>query len=54
MRGWPNKNALTSDIYNITFGASGKTGTLQYTAATGVLSAGSQISGGLITITINQ
>ena len=52
--GWLNRNALTSSIYNITFGASGKSGTLQYTAFTDVQSTGNQISGGTITITVNN
>jgi hypothetical protein len=51
--GWLNRNALTSGIYNITFGASGKSGTLQYTAATDVDFSGNQTSGGTITININ-
>jgi hypothetical protein len=50
---WLNKNALTSSVYNIVFGASGRTGTLQYTAATDVQATGNQISGGTITININ-
>ena len=52
--GWLNRNALTSSIYNITFGASGKSGTLQYTAATDVDIGGGQTSGGTITITVNN
>jgi hypothetical protein len=51
--GWLNKNSLTSSVYSIVFGASGRTGTLQYTAATDVQATGNQISGGTITININ-
>jgi hypothetical protein len=46
-----NQNQLTSGIYSILFGASGITGTLQYTAFTNVTSSPfSQQSGGTITI----
>jgi hypothetical protein len=46
-----NQNKLTSGIYNILFGASGITGTLQYTAFTDVTTTPSmQNSGGTITI----
>lgn len=51
---WLNRNSLSSSAYNIAFGASGKTGTLQFTAATDVQGTGNQISGGIITITINN
>ena len=49
-----NQNSLVSDIYNITFGASGYTGTLRYTAATDVTfgSPDIQLSRGTITLEI--
>ena len=49
-----NQNNLTSDIYNITFGSSGYTGTLQFTAATDVTfgSPDVQVSRGTITLNI--
>jgi hypothetical protein len=49
-----NQNNLTSDIYNITFGSSGYTGTLQFTAATDVTfgSPDVQLSRGTITLNI--
>jgi len=50
---WLNRNVLSSGTYNIVFGASGKTGTLQYNAATDVEVTGNQISNGTITININ-
>ena len=50
---WLNRNSLISSIYGIAFGASGRTGTLQYTATTDVQPTGNQISGGTITININ-
>lgn len=50
-----NQNEITSSIYNIAFGASGITGTLQYTAFTNVISNPlSQSSGGTITIQVND
>jgi len=51
-----NQNALTSGIYNIMFGASGITGTLQYTAFTNVTINPSvdQQSGGKIIINVND
>jgi hypothetical protein len=50
-----NQNKLTSDIYNILFGASGITGTLQYTAFTDVTSNPfKQDSGGTIIINVND
>jgi hypothetical protein len=51
-----NQNALTSGIYNIIFGASGITGTLQYTAFTDVTADPSlvQNSGGQIIINVND
>jgi hypothetical protein len=49
-----NQNQLTSDIYNILFGASGITGTLQYTAFTNVTANPfSQVSGGTIVLNVN-
>ena len=49
-----DRNNLTSDIYNITFGSSGYTGTLQFTAATDVTfgSPDVQLSRGTITLNI--
>ena len=49
-----NQNSLISDVYNITFGASGYTGTLQFTAATDVTfgSPDIQLSRGTITLEI--
>ena len=49
-----NQNNLTSDIYNITFGASGYTGSLQFTAATDVTfgTPDIQLSRGTITLNI--
>jgi len=49
-----NQNNLTSDIYNITFGSSGYTGTLQFTAATDVTfgTPDIQLSRGTITLNI--
>jgi len=49
-----NQNSITSKIYNIVFGASNKTGTLQYTAFTNVISGSQQFNGGTITITTND
>jgi len=54
-----NQNKLTSSIYNIVFGASGKKGTLQYEAytdITNVNSMGSRVesSGGKIFITLED
>jgi hypothetical protein len=50
-----NQNSITSKIYNIVFGASNKTGTLQYTAFTNVISNPlQQFNGGTITITTND
>ena len=51
-----NQNTLTSDIYNIVFGASGITGTLQFTAYTDVTINPSvdQKSGGKIIINVND
>jgi hypothetical protein len=55
-----NQNKLTSGIYNIMFGASGITGTLQYTAFTNVTADPSadppflQNSGGQIIINVND
>jgi hypothetical protein len=50
-----NQNTLTSGIYNILFGASGITGTLQYTAFTNVTSNPfAQNSGGSIIINVND
>jgi hypothetical protein len=49
-----NQNQLTSGIYNILFGASGITGTLQYTAFTNVTTNPfSQQSGGTIVLNVN-
>jgi hypothetical protein len=49
-----NQNQLTSGIYNILFGASGITGTLQYTAFTNVTANPfSQQSGGTIVLNVN-
>jgi len=49
-----NQNQLTSGIYNILFGASGITGTLQYTAFTNVtLNPFSQQSGGTIVLNVD-
>jgi hypothetical protein len=50
-----NQNTITSSIYPIVFGASGITGTLQYTAFTDVTSglSLSQSSGGTITLNVN-
>jgi hypothetical protein len=46
-----NQNTLTSSNYNIVFGASGITGTLQYTASTNVISNPlQQFNAGIITI----
>lgn len=49
------QNEITSSIYNIVFGASGITGTLQYTAFTNVISGMnfSQSNGGTITLNVN-
>jgi hypothetical protein len=50
-----NQNKLTSGLYNILFGASGITGTLQYTAFTNVTSNPfAQQSGGTIIINVND
>ena len=50
-----NQNKLTSGLYNIMFGASGITGTLQYTAFTNVTSNPfAQQSGGTIVINVND
>jgi len=50
-----NQNKLTSGIYNIMFGASGVTGTLQYTAFTDVTTNPfEQKSGGEIIINVND
>jgi hypothetical protein len=50
-----NQNKLTSGLYNIIFGASGITGTLQYTAFTNVTSNPfAQQSGGTIVINVND
>jgi hypothetical protein len=50
-----NQNKLTSGLYNIIFGASGITGTLQYTAFTNVTSNPfAQQSGGTIIINVND
>jgi len=50
-----NQNMLTSGIYNILFGASGISGTLQYTAFTNVTANPfAQQSGGTITINVND
>jgi hypothetical protein len=49
-----NQNKLMSNIYNIIFGASGITGTLQYTAFTNVTTNPfSQQSGGTIVLNVN-
>ena len=53
-----NQNRLTSDLYSIVFGASGITGTLQFSAFTDVTDATtstplSQISGGTIQLNVN-
>ncbi len=51
-----NQNYLNSDIYNIVFGASGITGTIQFDANT-LITSGSpaiQTNGGKIVIKINQ
>lgn len=49
-----NQNTITSNVYSIVFGASGITGTLQFTAFTNVTTnAFSQLSGGIITLSIN-
>ena len=54
-----NQNSLTSNIYNIVFGASGRTGTLQYTAFSNINNGNigqgdrTENSGGTITITVN-
>jgi hypothetical protein len=49
-----NQNQLTSGIYNILFGASNITGTLQYTAFTNVtFNPISQQSGGTIVLNVN-
>lgn len=46
-----SQNQITSSIYNIVFGASGITGTLQYTASTNVISSPlQQLNAGTITI----
>lgn len=50
-----SQNKITSSIYNIVFGASGITGTLQYTASTDVISNPlQQINAGSITIVTNS
>jgi hypothetical protein len=50
-----NQNSLTSSTYGIVFGASGRTGTLQFTAYTNVeTSPLSSVSGGIITLTIDN
>ncbi|MFO0138861.1 MAG: hypothetical protein ACK535_12750 [Cyanobacteriota bacterium] len=50
-----NQNTLTSGIHNIIFGASGITGTLQYTAFTDVTTNPfAQNSGGTIVINVND
>jgi hypothetical protein len=49
-----NQNKLTSGIYNILFGASGITGTLQYTAFTNVTTNLTPVSGGTIVINVND
>ena len=54
-----NQNKLTSSLYNIVFGASGKTGTLQYEAYTDITNGvppfdRSENSGGRIIININD
>ena len=50
-----NQNMLTSSIYNILFGASGITGTLQYTAYTNVTeNPRVQQSGGTITLDVKD
>lgn len=49
-----NQNQLSSSIYDIVFGSSGQTGTLQYTAFTNVTSNPlRQYNGGTITIVTN-
>ncbi len=49
-----NQNKLMSNIYNIIFGASGITGTLQYTAFTNVTTNLTTVSGGTIVINVND
>jgi hypothetical protein len=51
-----NQNYLNSDIYNIVFGASGITGTIQFDANTNITSGSPviQTNGGKIVININQ
>jgi hypothetical protein len=50
-----NQNTITSSIYNIVFGVSGITGTLQYTASTNVISNPlQQFNTGIITIVTND
>ena len=49
-----NQNSLSSSVYSIVFGASGITGTLQFTAFTNVTTNPfAQLSGGIITLSIN-
>ncbi|MFN7739723.1 MAG: hypothetical protein ACK5RA_05640 [Cyanobacteriota bacterium] len=50
-----NQNSIASGIYPIVFGASGITGTIQFTAYTNVVTDPfSQLSGGVITITVDS
>jgi hypothetical protein len=49
-----NQNSMTSGIYPIVFGASGITGTIQFTAYTDVITNLSQLSGGVITIAVDS
>lgn len=49
-----NQNKLMSNIHNIIFGASGITGTLQYTAFTNVTTNVTTVSGGTIVINVND
>ena len=58
-QGTGNQNKLTSSLYNIVFGASGKTGTLQYEAYTDITNGEppflrSENSGGRIILNIND
>ena len=54
-----NQNMLTSSIYNIVFGSSGKTGTLKFEAYTRITNGvppalRSELSGGVITLNVDE